>query len=367
MLRTLRETLLEALQGLTGTREFQLHVLVTSARKDSGLYRYARPRPRVLVQDVLVLVAEEGAAGGGRKFVLGIEAQVYTLPETESGIVYISKVDTTGQGAGPSATRAVVCAFMGYYVDVATRPAGMGRVWVQLFARAQGQYLFANSAEWEGKRALSDVKLCGWWKGVFEEVARRDGSARLYYVLPGYGEGEAVQMLPAGGRWEYGHPSVTNGENLAHVIPSFEDDPKARFLDELAGGGAGKRKRGELERVGPGEFWERMSFRQECVAGAVTGFFALGVAGAALGAAQTDEAVPVQVHRRIRTLLTTKVEFSSVERSVRGTEIVESAIRGLCGDAVSARASVDRPSAPPLSAAGAVTVLSARRKRDPKK
>ncbi|KAG6875440.1 hypothetical protein C0993_009248 [Termitomyces sp. T159_Od127] len=369
---TLKETLLAALGELPGTREFHLHVLVTGARKDSSLYRHAAPRPRTFVQDILVLLAEE-TAEGGRKFVAGLEAHVYTVPATQSGILYVSKVDSTGQGTAPAGTCALVRAFITYYADPGTRPVGVERLWVHLFARAQGQYLFPNSAEYAGKRVLSDVRLCGWWRRVLGDVeagVRDKGTARLYYVLPGYEEDEAVQLLGPGPGL-YGHPygqdaiglPCGRGDTLGHWIPSFDDDPKARFLDELADGGTRKRKRdGELGAVGPDEFWARMAFRQECVAGAVTGFFALGVAGAVAVAEEAGH-VPVQVLERIRTALGA-VEFSTGARAARGTAAVEGAIAGLCaGLDVSGRVRVARAGAAAAGRGRAVRMLSARRKQ----
>ena len=60
---------------------------------------------------------------------------------------------------------------MTFYADPKTRPIPVDTLWLQLFARAQGQYLFPNSSEYEGKKPLTDVKLCSWWKRMFSEVA----------------------------------------------------------------------------------------------------------------------------------------------------------------------------------------------------
>lgn len=118
--------------------------------------------------------------------------------------------------------------------------------------------------------------------------------------------------------------------NICNLIPSFPDDPKSRFLDEIAlddtaglgentllsGGKSSPRKKGNnskendkdsksagralnsakhskqareeqdrqmaekaLSKVSSGEFWERMGFRGECISGDVTGFFSLVVDG----------------------------------------------------------------------------------------
>jgi regulator of Ty1 transposition protein 109 len=399
--RNLRDHLLNALSSLPGTREHHLHVLVSAPRKSNALFPFASPPkpPRVYLQDILVLCSERAVGGGGgdapRVIVCAIEAAVYVVPTTKCAVFYVSKVDSTGQASDPAPTSTLVRSLIGYYVDGRTRPVEAEHVWVQLFARAQGQYLFPNSKEWEGKKALGDTGLCAWWKRVLTRVVLdldlEGMKVKMYYVLPGFGQDEAehalriatpgsasvLGQLQGGVGWEYGHPySQTDialpcpgdGEvkNLGHFIPSFEDDPKSRFMDEIAYTTDGdirspQRKRarrntagsttaeeattttaeehkplGELGKVTADEFWERMSFRQECVAGAVTGFFSVMVSsvparmtGASALAPQAGQ-VAGQVHKRVMTTLMTGVEFSNIERAVKATETVEGAIRGLC-------------------------------------
>ncbi|KAJ7044022.1 histone acetylation protein-domain-containing protein [Mycena alexandri] len=486
--RNLRDFLLSGLHSVPGTREFHIHVLVSSPRKFQGLFPFARPRPRAYLQDVLVLLSEQSTPDAPRVFTTAVEASVYNIPATSCAIFYVSKVDTTGQttpGASSPAA-ALVRSLLTFYADPRTRPVSADHLWIHLFARAQSQYLFPNSADWEGKRPLGDVRLCAWWKRVLGEVARAVAVAQgggeasttttasaaakvkigLYYVLPGYSQQEAEHSLlraaassssgsatsigtaaatntPDAGApellWTYGHPysqteiplpcpiptpsaETLNKEkhwhNLGHFIPSFDDDPKARFMDEIAytadAEGAGlrsparKRARtlaapsvsahgnedvsgvpkdvgvssssslgmpedrdlkekgkdkkedtrilGELGKVSAHEFWERMSFRQECVAGAVTGFFVAAfssgpVASSVTGSASSSDAseqpavgtqshpsplapqpgqVSSQLNKRILSSLMTGLEFSTRERAVKATETLEGAIRGLC-------------------------------------
>jgi regulator of Ty1 transposition protein 109 len=425
----LRDRLLAALSALPGKRTFRLHVLTTAPYKHPSLFPYAAPRARVIAHDVLVLVSEQSHQDpeAPHVFVSAIEAALYVLPATDSALLYISKVDSTGQGVAPSPTAPLVRAFVAWYADPATRPVRARHLWVHLFARAQAQYLFPNSVEHVGKRPLSDVRLCAWWRRVLADavVGVPGVTAWMSYVLPGYGQLEACQALGgADDRWVYGHP-YAQGEiplpcasppnaahNLGHIIPSFEDDPKNRFMDELAftdsviasparkrprlerladkgmdkddeekdrdnekgreekkkeAKGEPARPRGELGRIGADEFWERMSFRQECVAGAVTGFFVLGFTSPA----PLDEAlrppplqpqpgqVPRAMNKRILKTLLTGVEFSTPERACKSTEIVESAVRGLCeglapGPSSSARAppSSSAASRPQVDASG---------------
>ncbi|KAH6908035.1 DUF1714 domain-containing protein [Coprinopsis sp. MPI-PUGE-AT-0042] len=403
----LRDALLAALAKLPGTREFHLHVLVSAPRKTTALYPFARPRPRAYLQDVLILLSEQTTPDSPRLIVSAIEAAIFNLPATSSAVLYVSKVDSTGHSKGKAPTAALVRAFLGYYADPITRPVPADHLWIQLFARAQAQYLFPNSADFSGKKPLTDIRLCAWWKRLLSGVAadlqgkvspepeKEKTKVKAYYVLPGYSQLEAenavriaagsIPSLPDGIAWHYGHPYSQKdipspcpldsaGFNLGNYIPWLDDDPKSRFLDEIAytsglaeGIKSPPRKRsrtnpeadeagssvaaaddktskannkedkvmGELGKVTADEFWERMSFRQECVAGAVTGFFTLVISRRGSGSGVSPLApqpgqVSTQINKRIMTSLLTGVEFSTLERAIRATETIESAIKGLC-------------------------------------
>ena len=377
----LRDALLKALSTHPGTREFHVHVLVSSPRKSNSLYPFAKPRPRANLQDILVLLSEQSNPESPRVIVTAIEANVYTIPSTSCAVFHVSKVDSTGQAADPSPTATLVRGLLKYYADPVTRPVQAEHLWIQLFARAQAQYLFPNSSEWEGKKWLSDIKLCAWWKRLLTRVVAELGHERktmkMFYLLPGYSDVEAENALRIASssssgpltvpevEWVYGHPYSQSDvpmpcpqkmKNLGHYIPYFDDDPKSRFLDEIAfitdGGESPRRKRprtmteskekekekeevkderpqGEMGKVTVDEFWERMSFRQECVAGAVTGFFTVVVSGVGVGGEARGQ-VSSQVNKRIMTSLLTGVEFSTKEQSVRATDTLEGAIKGLC-------------------------------------
>jgi len=389
-----RDHLLAALKTLPDVREFRIHVLATAPAKDNSLYPYASPRPRLYVQDILVLLSEQADPDAPRVLVAAIEACVYHAPATDCAILYVSKIDSTGQGSTPAPTAALVKAFIRWYADPSTRPVAARHLWVQLFARAQGQYLFPNSSDYPGKRPLSDARLCAWWRRVMGQVGGDvreavgvEGRVDMYYVLPGHNELEAQQVMgsgisssTSGPQWIYGHPySQTNiplpcpppegVHNLGHYVPSFEDDPKNRFMDEIAftDTPASPRKRprmdppredgddvacregerekdrkgrpmGELSKVEPDEFWERMSFRQECVAGAVTGFFSMGISvpedrmpsPRPPPLAPQPGQVPRSMNKRILSILLTGVEFSTVERARKATDLIEGTVRGLC-------------------------------------
>lgn len=436
----LRDVLLKSLATLPGIREFHLHALVSSPRKHSTLYPFSKPRCRSYLQDILILLSEQSTPDSPRILVTVIEACVYNVPSTSCAILYISKIDSTGQCTSPSPTAPLIRALLLYYADASSRPVAADHLWIQLFARAQSQYLFPNSADFPGKRPLGDVQLCGWWKQLYTDVAaelesRGEKSAakiRLFYNLPGYSQIEAEHSLKPVNtarrrvthnyQWAYGHPysqteiplpcpgsdieNVAFRNNLGHFIPSFDDDPKSRFMDEIAyttgaegikspprkrarttssasrvesrdlnatvrdEGSEGKsdsqtekddRPLGELGKVSVDEFWERMSFRQECVAGAVTGFFALGTSSTSRdGSVERTAVSPLapqpgqvssKINKRIITSLMTGVEFSTRERAIRATEVIEGTIRGLCEGIATVPAPIIHAPRPKLVAA----------------
>lgn len=370
-IETLKDSLLRSLAQLPDSRTFHLYTLISEPIRDQDVFLYAPHRPKTYVRHVLVLLAQHPPQDPSKRvFACAIEAFLYAIPSSNSSILYISKVDTTGQGhhLRPSPTRTLVVALLQHFITPSVRPTA--NLWVHIFARAQNQYLFPNSAEFAGKRVLRDVSLCKWWKDVLERAirGREEGSIGLYYLLPGYSAFEAKAMLykslaPAPSDaypWVYSHPcnqsiapwpsGAAPAEDaqfsIAKLIPSLPDDPKARFLDEIASTpseapdsmpalptsprppkrirtsspptsskepsldpgqrqtspttesnlpSTGRTRKGKAVSITPGaqralasvpvdEFWERMAFRQECSQGAVTGFFTAIFASPALGA-----------------------------------------------------------------------------------
>ena len=381
----LRDFLLEGLSSshpaIPGKRTFHLHVLMSTERRCSTLFPYAsgrrRPKVKVLAKDIVVILSEgkekveEEGKGRDRVMICGIEAALYRIPQTTSGILYVSKVDSTGYGTKPNVTGVLVRRLISYFIDEWMDGDRVRYLWVQLFARAQGEYLFLGSKSWKGKRILGDVGLCGWWKRCLGDIKGQEGEVRMrrWYLMAGLSETEAEEALGAGeggnkGVWEYGHPygqkevplPCPEGEEgegyLGRIIPNFEDDPKSRFLEELGNdevvrmrsperkrariekeGEGEKRKGGEMGKVGVEEFWERMGFRQECVSGAVTGFYTVlawrGTKRVRKGNI-VGEVREKTVERILGLLKSGLIEFSCEEKAKKATLIVENTIRGLC-------------------------------------
>ncbi|KAF8318506.1 hypothetical protein DL93DRAFT_2124906 [Clavulina sp. PMI_390] len=340
MVSGLNQNLLRSLASLPDSRTFHLYTIISEAKRDQDLFLYAPHRPRAHVRHILVLLSQSPPSSAHeRVFICAIEAFLYIIPSTQSSILYISKVDSTGQGTSirPNPTKNLVSAFISYMSAPSSRPTPY--LWINIFARAQNQYIFPNSAEHPGKRVLRDINLCKWWKETLESAVSRvagSSNAHLFYLLPGYSYLEAMTMLHKSGaapsispsphgnppQWTYGHPYHQSSAPFpSTLIPSLPDDPKARFLDEIASttsedldaptalptssapptkrqrvnspndsksasssASSAAKGKGKALQVTPAaqralaavsidEFWERMAFRQECSQGAVTGFF----------------------------------------------------------------------------------------------
>ncbi|EIW66457.1 hypothetical protein TREMEDRAFT_35021, partial [Tremella mesenterica DSM 1558] len=232
-----------------------------------------------------------------RTLVAALSAYRYTLGSTS--ILYISKVDSSGYAPSPLAyTRTLVISFLSYFlagdlISTFESKSKQPKLIITLFARSQTRYLFPNSGEGEGNKVvLGGLKLCQWWKSVFEEVSMKYllsqtsstssesfqrfteslgahiqphsiNDVRLSYLLPSYSEAEAKGMLglprrpiPEWLKWEYSPPFIqplfpaSSGDphtkppksfhnmydqtkSLGNIIPSLPDDPKTRFLEEL--------------------------------------------------------------------------------------------------------------------------------------
>lgn len=253
----------------------------------------------------------QSTSTGGKVLVAAIHAYLYHLIRSDTAILYISKLDSSGHSPSQiPITRQLITAFMTHHLDRATRPARNVRI--VLFARSQGQYLFPNSSRVPAKRVSGGLGLCAWWKGVYEQVAAevvqkqqrsspvtgdsamsggKEGESSestgtgedacsssshgvgLTYLLPSYSASEAQGMLRQSKRplppdltWSYSPPfdsplfvsptSLTNDEastpsaqvNLSGMIPSLPDDPKTRFLDELVANGISAHPAKRLKR-----------------------------------------------------------------------------------------------------------------------
>lgn len=255
--------------------------------------------------------------------IYGIEILVYVTNYSASAAFprfettfFVSKADTSGylprnyasfvpkkvsgSSEGPqreSTVKVITSTFLKHLIDehLYLRP-DVSKVSISLFARAQNQYLFPDSVSVKGKHILSDRELIRWWCRVldplFQEAAESEdnASAEAYLLVPGMDKYEVRNLFPPSTRfpqnypevkhhWIHGHPFKTSDIlGPREVIPYFPDDPKSRFLDELNYGGLKEDEYGK--KLGSGwrtirtldQFWETMSFRQECCDGKSVGF-----------------------------------------------------------------------------------------------
>jgi regulator of Ty1 transposition protein 109 len=110
--------------------------------------------------------------------VTAVESCVYHSPATDHAILNVStRAPPTGRGrvlgrVALPPTAFLMTNFIRWPADPATDPVAERHLWVQLFAFTQGQYLFANSSDYTGKRPLRTERprLCAWWGRVIGQV-----------------------------------------------------------------------------------------------------------------------------------------------------------------------------------------------------
>ncbi|KAJ5908299.1 hypothetical protein N7495_000981 [Penicillium taxi] len=251
---------------------------------------------------------------GAEIIIFGMEVLVYNT--THLTTVFVSKADSTGflnllkLPRKGSILRLVSHTFLSHLARTHQRPGV--RLVVSLFARAQDQYLFPGSIDNPEKHVLDDRGLIKWWcRGIdpilreFESesvskesnlsdqtVETAKASATAYLIVPGCDRFETRSFFPATAksdpqdrqRWLTSYPlhQICHDPNAPPrcLVPRLPDDPKTRFLvdldDELSRPSTGESlhpNQGQWRSVKSlDQFWEMMSFRQECSAGRLVGF-----------------------------------------------------------------------------------------------
>jgi len=251
--------------------------------------------------------------------VFGIEVLIYSTEYLTT--LFVSKADSTGylyllklRPGTPSPLKAISTTFLQYLVDARRRPDRS--LVLSLFARAQNQYLFPASIENSHKHVLDDRGLIRWWCKVVDPILvsygdatkatiekhegatlrKTDGKSHGYLRVPGCDTYETRSFLPKDesgqstgkDRWSTSDPLTELGRSSSLpercLIPRFPDDPKARFVeqldDELPDEGS-QSSLSQPQSQNPGrwrsvrsleQFWDMMSFRQECSSGRLVGF-----------------------------------------------------------------------------------------------
>ncbi|KAK4245518.1 histone acetylation protein-domain-containing protein [Corynascus novoguineensis] len=240
--------------------------------------------------------ADQAKEPESKKRTLVFALEVFIFTTAYQTTLFVSKADSTGylhlldlpEGA-PSPIRQVCATFLAYLLD--HRRRNHIQSVVNLFARAQAQYLFPGSVKNKGKHVLDDRGLVRWWCKVLnplmEGLSKEPwAGTRGYLLVPGLEDVETRAFIPRTaaslGNWVIGHPLEQishytrdlNGVPPRCLIPGYPDDPKSRFRDELDEE-VSKQKQdiGAWRSVKTlDQFWEMMAFRQECSSGRLTGF-----------------------------------------------------------------------------------------------
>lgn len=237
-------------------------------------------------------VSAPGTDQAKEVLVFALEVLIFASPSLTT--LFVSKADSTGFSSrlpitkgSPSPIATVISTFLHHLLE--PRLNGT-RVVVSLFARAQNQYLFPGSSENAGKHILDDRQLIKWWGRVLDKVLRRvDGTCppgpngQAHLIVPGCEKAETRAFFPplarldppTHPRWIDSYPVdllvPDPAKPIRSLIPRFPDDPKARFLEDLDG--TFMDEQGNWRSVKTlDQFWEMMSYRQECSAGRLVGF-----------------------------------------------------------------------------------------------
>ncbi|KAG0156088.1 hypothetical protein PDIDSM_3264 [Penicillium digitatum] len=250
----------------------------------------------------------------GETIIFGMEVMVYNTAHLTT--IFISKTDSTGflhllkLSNKVSVLGLVSNTFLSFLARARQRPGV--RLVVSLFARAQNQYLFPGSIENVEKHGFDDRGLIKWWCRVLDPILREHepesalqetksldqtveaakASATAYLIVPSCDRFETRNFFPPTTKTDsQDHPRWLNSyplKQLYHnpsalprcLVPRFPDDPKTRFLIDLDGE---LPPENESQPIAPNagrwrsvrsldQFWEMMSFRQECSAGRLVGF-----------------------------------------------------------------------------------------------
>ena len=236
------------------------------------------------------LLAVSSPQDGQQLEVMIYAIEILILTTNSATTLFVSKADSSGflsrlnqSKSSTSVLAAITTAFVEYLLEPRLSKA---RVVLSLFARSQKQYLFPGSSENAGKHILHDRQLIKWWCRVFDKILRlpRDNSVTSAHLLvPGCDKGETKAFFPASSRgdaasspkWVNSYPVNLLVSDTSvpprHLIPRLPDDPKTRFLDDLDGDHVDDHGRWRSVKS-LDQFWEMLSYRQECSAGRLVGF-----------------------------------------------------------------------------------------------
>lgn len=150
---------------------------------------------------------------------------------------------------------------------------------ISLFTRAEPEYLFSNSSSNPGKHVLSGEKLLKWWIRQIDEILGESFAPSTDATLRIPGEDPQIvcrylndKIFP---NWRVGDIFCTKQNELAvYRIPLLPDDPKGRFLEQLA-------EEGRILQLRVSNFWTELQAQQEFRLGSTVSV--IGVSGTYMG------------------------------------------------------------------------------------
>ncbi|KAK8054727.1 hypothetical protein PG994_009794 [Apiospora phragmitis] len=243
--------------------------LPTETTKNGAEAVEVRPRKplKTYCEKHFLAVSIEHPESKEQVLVLALEVYIYTT--SFSTIIFVSKADSTGylnllklpQGT-LSPIRQVTTTFVSYLVAQWRRKHI--QCIINLFARAQSQYIFPGSVKNGGKHVLDDRGLVRWWCRVLNPLLEPPGGSTPeweqvhgYLIVPGLEQYDTRLLLP---RTQKAKDNWTLKDPLERISP-YTSDPATQ---RLTGGWPTPKT---LDT-----FWELMSHRQECSSGRLTGF-----------------------------------------------------------------------------------------------
>ena len=338
---------------------FIIHHLSTSPTPHPAIFA-ASPGERpddTYCESHFLSVSIDSGGDGTQLQVFAIEVLIYSTEILTT--LFVSKADSTGYlyllklpKGTPSPLKTISTTFLQYLIEERRRPDR--RLVLSLFARAQNQYLFPGSVENIHKHVLDDRGLIKWWCKVVDPIlgtpqdhsevpVHKEIKSHGFLRVPGCDRYETRGFLPKGedgrvdeGRWSMTDPLLILGKSPSLpercLIPRFPDDPKARFVyqldDELPdnelqpsqqqaeGNTPEKQNTGRWRSVQSlEEFWEMMSFRQECSSGRLVGFLWATFQPATLYGAHNSTDVEEGAHKATQSDLPTLFDSQHLEAS----------------------------------------------------
>ncbi|CAI4598324.1 BAK_1a_G0034620.mRNA.1.CDS.1 [Saccharomyces cerevisiae] len=179
-----------------------------------------------------------------------------------------------------------------------------------LFTRPASQYLFPDSSKNSKKHILNGEELMKWWGFILDrlliECFQNDTQAKLR--IPGEDPARVRSYLrgmeyPL---WQVGDIFTSKENSLAvYNIPLFPDDPKARFIHQLA-------DEDRLLKVSLSSFWIELQERQEfklSVTSSVMGISGYSLATPSLFPSSADVIVPKS-----------RKQFRAIKKYITGEE-----------------------------------------------